>query len=197
MQWDERYSEPGYAYGTEPNDYLVAMAKDIPQGKVLSLAEGEGRNAIFLAQLGCEVTAVDSSAVGLHKAQELARAKNLDIQTVVMDLNVYDPGTQQWDAVVSIFCHMPPAQRAALHRRVVQSLKPGGVFVLEAYIPRQLEFATGGPGTAELMVPLEALRRELQGLELELAHEIEREVHEGKYHHGRAAVVQILARKGS
>ena len=197
MQWDERYSEPGYAYGTEPNDYLLTMVKHIPPGKVLSLAEGEGRNAVFLAQRGCDVTAVDSSAVGMQKAQELARGKNLAIQTVVMDLNEYDPGTEQWDAVVSIFCHMPQAHRAQLHRRVVQALKPGGVFILEAYIPRQLEFATGGPGTAELMMSLVSLQQELQGLELELAHEIEREVHEGKYHHGRAAVVQILARKGS
>jgi SAM-dependent methyltransferase len=197
MQWDERYSEPGYAYGTEPNDYLVDMAKDIPQGKVLSLAEGEGRNAIFLAQLGCDVTAVDSSAVGMHKAQELAYDKNLAIQTVVMDLKDYDPGIEQWDAVVSIFCHMPPVQRAELHHRVIRALKPGGVFILEAYIPRQLEFATGGPGAAELMMSLASLQQELQGLELEVAHEIERDVHEGKYHHGRAAVVQILARKGS
>jgi SAM-dependent methyltransferase len=196
MRWDERYSEPGFAYGKEPNDYLVAMAKDIPQGKVLSLAEGEGRNAVFLAQLGCDVTAVDLSAVGMQKAQEMARGKNLVIKTVVMDLNDYDPGTEQWDAVVSIFCHMPPAQRAELHRRVVQALKPGGVFLLEADIPRQLEFATGGPGTAELMMSLASLEQELQGLELELAHEIERDVHEGKYHHGRGAVVQILGRKG-
>ncbi len=193
--WDQRYSESGYAYGTEPNDFLVAMADRIRSGKVLSLAEGEGRNAVFLAAQGCDVTAVDSSAVGLQKAQSLALSKNLSINTVVMDLNDYDPGVEQWDAVVSIFCHLPPAQRAELHARVVQALKPGGVLILEAYIPRQLEFATGGPGSAELMMSLQALQQELQGLQLELAHEIERDVIEGKYHHGRAAVVQILARK--
>lgn len=197
MQWDERYSEPGYAYGTEPNDYLVSMAVHIPQGRVLSLAEGEGRNAAFLAQQGCDVTAVDSSAVGLQKAQELAVSKGLQIETVLMDLNDYDPGVDQWDAIISIFCHLPAEQRASLHRRVVQALKPGGVLLLEAYHPRQLEFATGGPGSASMMMTLEALQQELQGLELELVHEIERDVIEGKYHHGRAAVVQVLARKGS
>jgi len=197
MQWDERYSEPGFAYGTEPNDFLKAMIEHIRPGKVLSLAEGEGRNAAFLAQQGCQVTAVDSSAVGLQKAQQLARDRNLSVDTVVMDLNDYDPGDAQWDAVVSIFCHMPVAVRAALHRRVVQSLKPGGVLVLEAYTPRQLQFATGGPGTADLMMTLQALQQELQGLQLELAHETERDVVEGKYHHGRAAVVQVLARKGA
>ncbi len=197
MQWDERYSEPGYAYGTEANDFLVAMVEHIRPGKVLSLAEGEGRNAAFLAQLGCDVTAVDSSSVGLRKAQELARSRNLDIDAVVTDLNDYDPGSEQWDAIISIFCHMPAAQRTELHRKVVRALKPGGVFVLEAYIPRQLEFATGGPGTAELMMTLAALQQELSALDLELAHEIERDVIEGKYHHGRAAVVQILARKAS
>ena len=195
MQWDERYSEPGYAYGTQPNDFLVAMAARIPPGKVLSLAEGEGRNAVFLAQQGCQVTAVDASLVGLRKAQALAQEKELAIQTVHTDLNEYEPGVEQWDAIVSICCHLPTPQRAALHRKVVAALKPGGVLVLEAYIPRQLQFATGGPPTAELMVTLDALREELQGLRLELAQELERDVCEGKYHHGRGAVVQVLASK--
>ncbi len=195
MQWDQRYSEPGYAYGTEPNDYLVKMAGLLPSGKVLSVAEGEGRNAAYLAQLGHDVTAVDSSRVGLQKAEQLAQSRELVIQTVVADLNEYQPGIEQWDAIVSIFCHMPTTQRAALHQKLVAALKPGGVLLLEAYTPRQLEFGTGGPPSADLMATLDALQAELAGLQLEVAQEIEREVNEGQYHHGQAAVVQILGRK--
>lgn len=195
MQWDERYSEPGYAYGTEPNDYLVEMAGLLPPGKLLSVAEGEGRNAAYLAHLGHDVTAVDSSRVGMQKAGELAQSRKLAIQTVVADLNEYQPGIEQWDAIVSIFCHLPVAQRTVLHQKLVTALKPGGVLLLEAYTPRQLEFGTGGPGSADLMMTLEALQNELAGLQLEVAQEIDREVNEGQYHHGQAAVVQILARK--
>jgi len=195
MQWDERYSEPGYAYGTEPNDYLVEMAGLLPPGKLLSVAEGEGRNAAYLAQLGHDVTAVDSSRVGMQKAEELAQSRKLAIQTIVADLNEYQPGIEQWDAIVSIFCHLPVAQRSVLHQKLVAALKPGGVLLLEAYTPRQLQFGTGGPGSADLMMTLEALQTELAGLQLEVAQEIDREVNEGQYHHGQAAVVQILARK--
>lgn len=195
MQWDERYSEPGYAYGTEPNDYLVEMAGLLPPGKLLSVAEGEGRNAAYLAQLGHDVTAVDSSHVGMQKAEELAQSRKLAIQTIVADLNEYQPGIEQWDAIVSIFCHLPVAQRSVLHQKLVAALKPGGIMLLEAYTPRQLQFGTGGPGSADLMMTLEALQIELAGLQLEIAQEIDREVNEGQYHHGQAAVVQIFARK--
>jgi cyclopropane fatty-acyl-phospholipid synthase-like methyltransferase len=171
------------------------VAEQMPRGRVLSLAEGEGRNAAYLAGLGCDVVAVDSSAVGLQKAEALAHSRHLSIQTQVQDLDDFDLGVEQWDAIVSIFCHLPQQQRAILHAKVVDALNPGGVLVLEAYIPRQLAFATGGPASAELMMSLESLQEELQGLQLDIAQEIERDVMEGKYHHGRAAVVQVLAKK--
>ncbi|NOY67424.1 MAG: methyltransferase domain-containing protein [Gammaproteobacteria bacterium] len=195
MDWDERYSEPGYAYGEIPNDFLVSCIEAITGKQVLSLAEGEGRNAVYLAKNGFDVTAVDASSVGLEKANALAGKHQVSINTEQADLAAYEPGIEQWDAVVSIFCHLPEVIRGALHRKVIQSLRPGGVLILEAYIPRQLDFATGGPGDVSLMMSLEKLTAELQGLSFEVAQEIERDVIEGKYHHGRAAVVQILARK--
>jgi len=195
MDWDERYSEPGYAYGESPNDYLVSMVDKIKGKQVLSLAEGEGRNAIYLASKGFNVTAVDSSVVGLTKANELASQKQVSISTEQADLTDYEPGIEQWDAIISIFCHLPEVIRKQLHKKVMQALRPGGVLILEAYIPKQLEFATGGPPSASLMMSLDKVAHELQGMELELAQEIERDVIEGKYHHGRAAVLQILARK--
>ncbi len=193
--WDERFSEPGYAYGTEPNGFLTSVADRIPRGKVLCLAEGEGRNAVFLAGLGYDVTAVDTSTVGLEKAEALARNNGVTIETVLADLEDYsiEPGVCQ--GIVSIFCHLPSVIRAALHERCLRGLAPEGVFVLEGFTPRQLEFGTGGPKNRELLMELEIVRQELPGLRLEIAREIERELTEGKYHKGTAAVVQILAVK--
>lgn len=195
--WNQRYSEAGFAYGTEPNDFLAATAERYlpPKGEILCLAEGEGRNAVFLARLGFRVTGVDSSAVGLEKARGLAEQHGVDIRTVVADLGDFDLGVERWDGIVSIWCHMPAALRARLHRSAIAALRPGGVLLLEAYTPKQLAFKTGGPLTAELMMTLAAVREELCGLEFLEAEEKLREVHEGKYHHGLSAVLQIVARK--
>jgi SAM-dependent methyltransferase len=193
--WDKRFSEPGYAYGTEANDFLVSVADRIPGGKVLCLAEGEGRNAVYLAGLGYEVTAVDTSTVGLEKAQSLARERGVSIETVIVDLADYPIEATTWQGIVSIFCHLPPVARAALHERCLRGLSRNGVFVLEGFTPRQLELGTGGPKSRELLMELDVVRQELPGLRLEIGREIERDLAEGKYHRGEAAVVQILAVK--
>ena len=193
--WDQRYSAQEYVYGKEPNDFLVSVASEWPPGRVLCLGEGEGRNAVWLAQRGFAVTAVDASTIGLAKARRLAEERGVAIETIGADLAhfVVEPG--HWDAVVSIFCHLPAAVRAALHRRVVAGLRSGGRFVLEAYTPRQLQLGTGGPPVLELMMDLQTLRAELAGLDFAHAVETEREIQEGQFHHGVGAVVQILARK--
>ncbi|MEZ4364511.1 MAG: class I SAM-dependent methyltransferase [Kofleriaceae bacterium] len=194
--WDERYGEAGFAYGDAPNDFLAAQAARLPPGgAILSLAEGEGRNAVYLAGLGLRVTGVDASSVGLAKARELAAARGVTIETVVSDLADFDLGVDRWDGIVSIWCHTPAPLRARLHRAAVAALRPGGVFILEAYTPKQLEYKTGGPRTAELLMSLGALREELAGLELLHAEETVREVHEGRYHDGMSAVVQVVARR--
>jgi len=193
--WDKRFSEPGYAYGTEPNGFLVSVADRIPGGNVLCLAEGEGRNAVYLAGLGYDVTAVDTSSVGLVKAEALAHDRGVTIETVNADLEEYEIEPGVWQGIVSIYCHLPPVVRAALHERCLRGLAPGGVLVLEGFTPRQLELGTGGPKNRELLMELEIIRQELPGLRLEIARELEREVIEGKYHGGTASVVQILAVK--
>ena len=193
--WDDRYSEAGFAYGTEPNTFLVSVIDQIPRGKVLCLCEGEGRNAVFLAQNGCEVTAVDASSVGMHKAQQLATERGVKLQTIVSDLAHFTIEPAQWDAIVSIFCHVPPELRAQVHTQCVAGLKPDGVLVLEAYTPRQLEYKTGGPAVADMTMNLRALKDELHGLIFVHAVEIDRNVIEGKYHTGKGAVVQVVAKK--
>lgn len=193
--WDSRYSEPGFVYGTEPNEFLVSAARHIPKGRVLCLAEGEGRNAVYLASLGYDVTGVDSSAVGMKKSVELAKSRNVTITTVVADLAEFIIEPNRWNGIVSIFCHLPPELRARIHHASVAGLRPGGAFVLEAYTPRQLVLKTGGPQSLELMMTLEVLREELRGLELVEAREIERVVNEGHFHRGPGAVVQVVGIK--
>ena len=193
--WDERYSSDDYAYGTEPNAFLSARASRLPTGRMLCLGEGEGRNAVWLAERGHEVTAVDASAVGLEKARRLAASRGATITTVHADLAEYPIEPGAWDGIVSIFCHLPPTLRADLHRRCVAGLRPGGVLLLEAYTPDQVGRGTGGPPTAELMMDTETLSAELAGLDLLELQECEREVHEGAFHNGLGAVVQLVARK--
>lgn len=193
--WNERYSQTEYAFGKQPNDFLVQVIHQIPTGRVLCLAEGEGRNAVYLAQQGCRVTAVDASPVGLEKARKLAAERSVEIETIVADLAEFPIQPDSWDAIVSIFCHLPPTIRAHVHRQVLTGLRSGGVFVLEAYTPRQLAFKTGGPPTAELTMELATLQQELKGLEFNHAVELERDIQEGLFHRGRSAVVQVVAVK--
>lgn len=194
-QWDQRYSVAEYVYGTQANDFLTFVWPRLPAGRVLCLAEGEGRNAVFLAEQGFEVVAVDSSAVGLAKLQRLAQQRAVKVETICADLADFVIAREAWSAVIAIFAHLPRAVRAPLHRRVVEGLQRGGMFVLEAYTPAQLQYKTGGPTTIELLMDLPTLLEELRGLDFHIAREIEREVQEGLLHRGRSAVVQILASK--
>ena len=194
--WDERYSQSEYYYGREPNDWLKLHSHSFPKGgNVLSLGEGEGRNAVYLAQLGLQVTAVDASRVGLEKLEKFAQEKGVHVTSVLEDLKGYEWGGECWDGIISVWCHLPPELRKQVHSRAVRSLKKGGIFLLEAYHPRQLIYRTGGPAQEELLMTLEDLRSELDGLDFSVAQEVERVIHEGQGHFGRSAVVQILAIK--
>jgi SAM-dependent methyltransferase len=196
-QWNSRFSVQEYVYGTKPNDFLAESAASLPPApaRVLSLGEGEGRNAVYLASLGHEVTAVDTSDVGLRKAERLAAERGVSLKTVVSDLADFTFAPGAWDAVVSIFCHLPMPLRRQVHRAAAASLRPGGVLILEAYTPAQLAMRTGGPPLRELLYTVEELREDFEGLELPILRERERDVVEGKLHTGRAAVVQVLGRK--
>lgn len=196
ISWDERYAGDGFFYGTEPNDFLKEQARWIaPAGQVLCLAEGEGRNATHLAGLGHTVTAVDQSAVGLEKASRLAASRGVALRTEQADLADWHLQPGAWDAVVSIWCHLPSVLRSRVHREVVAGLRPGGVFILEAYTPDQMRNGTGGPKDPDLMPTLAQLQAELAGLVFEIGIERERDVREGGGHTGHSSVVQVVARR--
>lgn len=197
--WDERYSDSEYIFGVEPNDFLRDEFKRIPAGaRVLCLAEGEGRNAVFLAQNGYQVTGIDSSKVGLDKAQQLANDKGVTITTQVVDLADYEFGEQQWDAIVVMWVHLPTALRQHIHDQIASALKRGGVLILEAYTQQQLTMdAVGGPPASEKQRfgSLDILRDELAELQEVIGVEKTRMVSEGTRHQGLSAVVQFIAYK--
>jgi len=193
--WESRYAVDHYIFGVEPNDFLRDHVDTIPSGNVLCVAEGEGRNATFLATRGLEVHSVDISDAGVAKTLRLAAERGVTVHAQVADLATHDIGIAQWDAIVSIFAHMPPDVRRSLHRRVVDALKPGGVLLLEAYTPDQIGRGTGGPKVPEMTMSLATLTDELAGLEVVHAAELVRWVVEGPDHSGDGAVVQYIARK--
>lgn len=194
-KWDEKYDLDEYLFGTEPNQFLADSYGAIPKGEVLCLADGEGRNSVFLAQQGYRVTAVDISLVGLEKAKRLAEKNKVSVNFVHADLQEYPLGENCWDGIVSIFCHTPVSLREKIHSDVVTGLKSEGVFLLEAYTPEQLKHGTGGPQAEELLMTSASLTDELKGLHIEHLQELERYVKEGIGHDGHSAVVQLCARK--
>lgn len=196
--WDDRYSRAGteYVYGTEPSDFLAERYAVLPAGgEVLCLADGEGRNGVFLATKGMRVTGVDSSAVGLAKAEQLAAERGVPYSAVVADLLVWDLGDARWDGVVSIWAHLPAPVRAKLHPRLARALRPGGVLLLEHYHPRQVGYGTGGPDDPTMMLTLDELDGAFPGWERLHAFEGERVVVEGNGHGGKSYVTQAILRK--
>ncbi|MFT7043445.1 MAG: SAM-dependent methyltransferase [Candidatus Azotimanducaceae bacterium] len=194
-RWDERYQGTDYLFGTEPNDFLATAVQGLVPAETLCLADGEGRNGVFLAGLGHRVTSLDASTVGLEKAQLLASQHDVSIKTRLADLTTEDLGHETWDLIVSIFFHLPTAERHALHQRIARALRPGGRIILEAYTPAQLAFKTGGPSRPEMLMSLPLLRADFAGLAVVHAIELERDVVEGAGHIGRSAVVQFVADK--
>jgi SAM-dependent methyltransferase len=197
VMWDERYSTADYVYGTAPNGWLRAQEALLPRaGRALAVADGEGRNGVWLAGLGLEVTAVDASRVGQEKARALARERGCAARyhPVLADLEGWDWPVAAFDVVALIYLHVGPDARRLLLRRLAASLAPGGLLVLECYTPRQLAFGTGGPSAPDQLYEPEELRLEVAGLEILHLEERELELEEGLQHRGRSAVLRLLAR---
>ncbi|WP_114416289.1 class I SAM-dependent methyltransferase [Marinospirillum perlucidum] len=197
--WDERYAGEDYAYGREPNEFLVEQLDELyslnAPARILCVAEGEGRNAVYLARLGHEVTAVDLSRVGLDKALSLAEEFGVSIRDHQADLASYEPEEDYYDAIVMIFAHTPSAVRKPLYARLMAALKNDGLLLLEGYTPDQLGRGTGGPPSEDMMFTLAELRDYLQDMSFLHAVEKIRPLHEGHLHTGEGAVVQLVAQK--
>ena len=161
--WNSRFAEPGYAYGTEPNAFLVSQKHYLKPGlKALAVGDGEGRNGVWLAQQGLDVLSVDGSEMGLRKAQELAKSRGVSMRTELADLTTWKWPENEFDLVVAIFIHFPPEFRARMHAKMLQALKPGGVLIMEAFTPKQLEYKTGGPPVREMLYTVEMVREEFR-----------------------------------
>ncbi len=193
--WNTRYAGDEYLYGTEPNSFLAEHYR-LLRGPVLSLSEGEGRNAVFLAAHGLEVVCVDISAAALAKAKKLAGSRGVEITTLVRDLGTFEPEENHYGSVVSISAHLPGRVRNRLYPLLERSLRPAGIIILEAYSENQLSRTTGGPKDPDMLMTADKLRREFPNCEPVVLREIEREVSEGAGHTGMAAVVQFIARVG-
>lgn len=192
--WNQRFGGDGYLYGTEPNAFLEEHHA-LLRGPVLSLSEGEGRNAVFLTARGLDVTGVDYSAVALDKATRLAASRGVAIRTQLADLASYEPMAGHYGAVISIFAHLPSGIRRRLYPLIAQALEPGGILLLEAYSERQLTRDTGGPRDPDLLMTVDKLRLEFPDLQPLLLQETLRDVSEGAGHSGMASVVQFIGRR--
>ena len=196
--WDTRYSHPNHLYGYKPNDFLKANEIMLRRGsRVLSIGDGEGRNGVWLAQRGHHVTTVDYSEVGVEKARALAVDRGVSVDAHVADLADWvdtDAAQGPWDAVVSVFCHLPGTVRPAICQALVAAMAPGGRLVLEAYTPAQLQLGTGGPRDESMLLTRERVQQDWVGLVLDV-HLVERRIFEGMAHQGLSSVVQVLGQK--
>lgn len=194
--WHQRFSDDQYFYGTAPNDFLREASQYIPEGSaVISLGEGEGRNAVFLAEQGHRLTAVDMALSGLEKTKKLAAERGVEVATVHADLSEYQLEPAAWDAVINIFCHMHKSERLDFHQRIQDGLKSGAVLIFECYTTKQPKYKTGGPSNIDLLYTIEELERDFSAMEILHLAEVEREIHEGEGHSGLSSVVQLIARK--
>ena len=193
--WDQRFGAEELIYGEQANDFLRQHCLGLTPGEALCLAEGEGRNAVFLAELGHQVSAQDISPIGLSKAQALARRRGVSITTHCCDLAEFNPKPASRDLIVASWMQLEPELRATVHQRAIDALRPGGHLLLEAYTPRQLHLSSGGPTRLELLIEPAQLKQELAPLKAFILQEIKRDIHEGGAHQGPSAVVQFFGRK--
>ena len=196
--WDGRYSKAdGFLFGETPNEWLVCAARYLsPGARVLSVADGEGRNGVWLAQKGMRVTAFDISPVGVERARDYAQRAG-----VALDLEVAEAGQWTWepeafDAVAAIFIQFaPPGLRASIFAGIARTLVPGGLLILEGYGPRQLIYRTGGPGIAENLYTMPMLVQAFEGWQILASRDVDREVREGAGHNGMSHLVSLVLRK--
>ena len=195
--WDERYAGEEYHFGTEPNAFLLSQGSLLKPGmSCLALADGEGRNGVWLAEQGLSVLSVDSSSVALAKAKKLAQLRGVDVEFELVDLAGWAWGENQFDVIAAIFIQFAtPAVREHIFHHIRHSLKPGGLLLLQGYTPRQLEFKTGGPSQVEHLYTGPLLRDAFAGMDILHLQEYDDVIKEGAGHSGMSALIDLVARK--
>ncbi len=195
--WDRRYEGDDYLFGTAPAAFLTRHARHLPKaGRVLAVADGEGRNSVWLAEQGLEVTAMDSSAVALDKALKLALKREVPVAFRLGDVMTWDWDAAPYDAVVAIFIQFAgPEDRARVFGGLDRALKPGGLLMLHGYAPRQVGYGTGGPPYKENMYTLGLLRDAFEGYDIRHQADYDAEIVEGRGHSGRSGLIDFIARK--
>jgi SAM-dependent methyltransferase len=196
-EWDQRFSKPEYHFGTAPNAFLESQARLLKAGmSALTVADGEGRNGVWLAGQGLNVHSIDISPKGIAKAQALAAQRGVTIRAEQADIASWQWPSSAYDVIVVVFIQFsPPDERAKVFEGIKRALKPGGLLLMEGYRPEQLKYGTGGPREVDKLYARALLEREFGGFAtLEIT---ERDVvlHEGERHVGMSAVIDLVARK--
>lgn len=193
--WNKRFSDTTYAYGEAPNTFLKQQLTNIKPGKILFPAEGEGRNAVFAATQGWQVTAFDPSTEGKKKAELLADKHNVKINYQIAGYENMEFSDNSFDCIVLIFAHMPSALRRVVHKKLLNYLKPGGVIILEGFSKQQINNNTGGPQSLDYLFSKEELQNDFDELKSLEISELERLLDEGPFHQGKASVVCLFGEK--
>ncbi|MEP6970421.1 MAG: class I SAM-dependent methyltransferase [Betaproteobacteria bacterium] len=196
-KWNQRFKHEGYLFGTEPNVYLREQATRLPaSGHALCVADGEGRNSVWLARQGLQVQAFDLSPVGVDKARKLALDAAVQVDYQVADCESWAWPHDQFDVIAAIFIQFAdPDMRTRLFARMVDGLKPGGLLILQGYTPKQIEYKTGGPGILANLYTEQMLRSAFATMDMLQLRMYEDHLAEGDHHLGRSALVGMCARK--
>ncbi len=199
-RWNERYSQADYAYGTQPNQFLQQQLEKLTPGSILFPAEGEGRNAVFAAQLGWRVSAFDISTEGKTKALQLAQSNQVTIDYQVGELQNLDYASGQFDVITLIYAHFPAAIKSAYHQTLNGFLRKGGVVIFEAFSKKHLDCIAqnpkvGGPKELDMLFSIEEIQTDFANYEFLELQEIEIELNEGIYHNGTGSVIRFIGRK--
>ena len=166
-----------------------------PEGKVLVVGDGEGRNGVWLATKGFDVTSVDYSPVAIDKINQFAKKCGVKVNAVCADLNAWDWPKEEFDAVVAIYLHFPSATRTGMHHNMIDALKPGGKVIIEAFNKAQLDYPSGGPQVPDMLFSEEELKSDFLKVNINEIYEKIVYLNEGKYHVGDGAVVRLIAQK--
>ena len=195
--WNQRYAKADFHFGIEPNHWLVEQVGHLPQdGRILCVADGEGRNSVWLAQQGFAVDAFDIAEVGLDKARRLAAERQVQVNYMLASCDDFAWPQDTYAGIVAIFVQFaPPDMRQRMFAQICRALRPGGVLILMGYTPKQLEYKTGGPPLVEHLYTAELLRDSLHPLDIIALREYEAEIQEGEGHSGRSALIGLVARR--